>query len=855
MKSVDYCGSFERGMHLNAIMGVPHVTKSLQRQTKGPLFVLLCLLFLSATANAQVGSIKGKVVADLPQKKVLDGVTVTVSGQTADKKLQTVSDDEGVYTFNGLTAGDYTLSVALQGFEKYEQKVSVQIEATVELDILLKPLSVTGTVTVTDDPTDASKTESTVPGVITTATLRDAPLIDQKFQDALPLLPGIVRGPDGTLNIKGTRPTQSGILVSSLNVTDPVTGNPAIDLPLEAVDTINVYSNPYSAEFGKFTGAVTAIETRSGSNKWRYLLTGVLPRPRLRDSHIYGIGAVTPRVAVGGPIKKDKLFFFQSLEYRFVRNEVESLETLNENQRDIRRESFDSFTRVDYVINSIHRLTASVSIFPQKLDFANLNTFNPSDTTANMHQRGWFVALNEQAAFKSGALLQSSFSAKEYNGDVFGNSGAPYLITPERNFGGWFDRQHRDSRRYEWLEVFNAAPKQMRGTHTLKFGFNFIHAAYHGTDVSKQVTVVRADGTTSQLIEFVGAGTLNLSESEYSLFVQDKWSPGKNLTLDLGLRYDRDGIGKQNNFAPRLGFAFLPGGSERTVIRGGIGLFYDKIPLNIGTFEQFQNFRVTKFQSDGTTIADGPRLYTNRFETTDLDNPYSVAWNVQADHEFTSRFLLRVGYEERHTHHDFIVDPVKQGADSGDLLLKNSGQSLYREFQVVARARLQEKRNLYLAYVKSESRGDLNDFNTYFGNLRHPVIRANEYGPQNFDTPHRLLFWGDISLPKDFVATPVVDWRSGFPYSVVNENQNFVGPRNTGGRFPKLLTLDLLVTKGVTIPFRGKRYRGRVGLSVFNITNHWNPRDVQNNIDSMQFGTFFNSPDRSFRTKFELVKY
>ena len=122
--------------------------------------------------------------------------------------------------------------------------------------------------------------------MITQAALRDAPLIDQKFQDALPLLPGVLRGPDGNLNIKGTRPSQSGILVSSLNVTDPVTGAPAIELPLEAVDTVQVHSNPYSSEFGKFTGAVTTIETRSGSNDLRYLFIGVLPRPRWRDGTI-----------------------------------------------------------------------------------------------------------------------------------------------------------------------------------------------------------------------------------------------------------------------------------------------------------------------------------------------------------------------------------------------------------------------------------------------------------------------------------------------------------------------------------------------------------------------------------------
>ncbi len=820
-------------------------------------FCVSCETLALANIASQSGSIKGKVVADIPdQQKTIPGVTVTVSRNViGDKKLQAITDEEGAYSFTGLTAGDYVVSVELNGFNKYEQKVSVQIEATVELNILLQPIAITGTVTVTDDQANASKTESSVPGVITTATLRDAPLIDQRFQDALPLLPGIIRGPDGTLNIKGTRPTQSGILVSSLNVTDPVTGNPAIALPIEAVDTIQVYSNPYSAEFGKFTGAVVSIETRSGSNRWRYLATGLLPRPRIRDGNIFGIGAVSPRVAVGGPIKKDKLFFFQSFEYRFIRTEVPSLEDFNVSQRDIRRESFDSFTRIDYVVNSIHRLTGSFSLFPLKLDFANLNTFNPPETTANIHNRGWFAALNEQAAFKSGALLQSALSVKQFDVDVFGNTGAPYAISPERRFGGWFDRQHRVSRRYEWLENFNFGPKKWNGDHAIKIGLDFIHASFRGTDNSQALRVVRADGTTSQLIEFVGAGALDQSEIEFSAFAQNKWSPRAWLTLDFGVRYDRDGIGHQNNFAPRVGFALLPTGADQTVVRGGIGLFYDKIPLNIGSFEQFQNFKVTTFGSDGTTIADGPRLYTNTTAASALENPYSVAWSLQLDHEFTSRFLLRLGYEERHTRNDFIIEPVKEGTDSGVLLLDNAGRSVYREFQVVARARLQEKRNLYAAYVKSEARGDLNDFNLYFGNLRDPIIRANENGLQNFDSPHRLLTWGDISLPWDVVATPVVEWRSGFPFSTIDEDQDFVGPRNEGGRFPALVTFDILITKGVTIPFRGKRYKGRVGLSVFNITNHWNPRDVQNNIHSNQFGTFFNSAYRSFRTKFELVKF
>jgi hypothetical protein len=819
------------------------------------IFIPFLVILISASSSGlvwgkmpQTGSIKGKVVADIPdQRKALSGVTVTLSSdRLGDKQIQSISDMEGQYDFPNLVAGDYIVTVEFSGFKKYEKKLSVQIEATVEHDILLQPVPISEKVTVTDNQVDAAKTETTTPSVITQAALRDAPLIDQKFQDALPLLPGVLRGPDGNLNIKGTRPSQSGILVSSLNVTDPVTGAPAIELPLEAVDTVQVHSNPYSSEFGKFTGAVTTIETRSGSNDLRYLFLGVLPRPRWRDGTIYGIGAATPRIAVGGPIKKDKLFFFQSVEYRFVRTEVPSLEALEEHQRDIKRESFDSFTRLDWVVNKNNRLTGSFSIFPQKFDYFNLNTFNPSDTTANFHQRGWFVALNEQATFESGALLQSSFSVKQFDGDIFGNSGASYEITPDRNFGGWFNRQHRESRRYEVLEIFNFAPWR---SHTFKAGVNISRTSFDGTDRSTPVTVLRTDATRYQLIDFAGSGDLGLAQNEYSAFVQDKWIVNTRLVFDMGLRYDRDGVGRNNNVAPRVGFAVTPTDSDRTIVRGGVGLFYDKIPLNVGSFEQYQSRLVTTFAPDGITPIDGPRLLLNS-APEDLENPYSIAWNLQLDHQLNDRLLLRLGYEERSTRRDFTLEPT---ADA--LLLQNNGRSRYRELQAVARFRFQEGRNIFLSYVRSQARGNLNDFNTYFGNQKHAVIRPDEFGLQPFDAPHRLLFWGDFAVPFNMVLTPVVDWHSGFPFSLVNENQDFVGPRNEGGRFPRLMTLDLLVMKALKIRFRGKEYKGRAGFTVFNITNHWNPRDVQNNIASSQFGTFFNSPERSIRLKFEFVKY
>jgi len=99
----------------------------------------LAVILSASSSTAAQGLIKGKVAADIPdQRKALTGVVVSVTGERlSGKKLQSISDDEGRYSFPGLIAGDYNLSVELSGFKKYEQKISVQIDATREHDILL----------------------------------------------------------------------------------------------------------------------------------------------------------------------------------------------------------------------------------------------------------------------------------------------------------------------------------------------------------------------------------------------------------------------------------------------------------------------------------------------------------------------------------------------------------------------------------------------------------------------------------------------------------------------------------------------------------------------------------------------
>jgi hypothetical protein len=141
--------------------------------------------------------------------------------------------------------------------------------------------------------------------------------------------------------------------------------------------------------------------------------------------------------------------------------------------------------------------------------------------------------------------------------------------------------------------------------------------------------------------------------------------------------------------------------------------------------------------------------------------------------------------------------------------------------------------------------GNLNDFNSYFGNIENPVIRPDARGPLPWDAPNRYLFWSSISLPRGFTVFPVLDVRTGFPLSVLDENRNFVGARDEAGRYPTFVSLDMQVSKR----FRVFHHNATAGLKLFNITNHFNPRDYQGNLASADFGAFANSVGRTVRGK------
>jgi len=221
-----------------------------------------------------------------------------------------------------------------------------------------------------------------------------------------------------------------------------------------------------------------------------------------------------------------------------------------------------------------------------------------------------------------------------------------------------------------------------------------------------------------------------------------------------------------------------------------------------------------------------------------LKTPESIVQTAAWDQRFGRLFFVKAAYLHREGSHAYIVNP---NAASGVLALSATGASKYWEFETTGRFLASEHRDLSVSYVRSKSTRDLNDYDQFYGNFRNPIIRPNENSLSPTDVPNRMIVRGTWGVGGGWVFAPLYEWRTGFPFSAVNEFQDFVGERNRAGRLPKVSTLDFTLAREL----RFRKYRFTGGLKIYNAFNTGNERDVQNNLTSPDYGKFYNPIERS----------
>jgi hypothetical protein len=829
-----------------------------------PAGLLFCLWFVSAAfgfppraqsndTQARASSITGNVNVTTGQGQTskLAGVAVKVNDPNTGVELQsTLTDENGHYLFTQLPAGMYVLEVQKEGFKGWSKNLTLDQGQTATEDVNLEINAVDQQIEVRGEAIEVSTQSAQASVKLDNRDLDTLPLAQQKFTDALPLTPGVVRTAEGKLNFNGQAESQGTLLVNSTENVDPVTGSFAIPVPVDVIQNMNVHSTPDSAEYGGFSGGMTQIEINPPPDAWNFRLHDFLPGTRGKNGHMVGVADFTPRLVFGGPLIKDKVNFTEELAYE-VRNQP--VRGLSWPVNETKTRSMTSFTELQAILSRSNILDVNINVFPLRRQFADISALVPQSASSDYGQNGVSVGISDNLQLSAGGLLILAFRYTRFDSHGHGQGPEDMQITPEGWGGNFFNSWSRVGDEVEFRPAFQLAEKSWHGLHELKIGVDVSRRSYEGSSSSHPVELLRQDGSMTEQISFQGQGQLDGASTEAGEFIEDHWILDPHLALDMGARLSSQSIGRSAALGPHIGVAYSPRRNGKTVIRVGAGTVYGHVPLLAADFINNPTRVITFFDPSGTMIG-GPVLLQNTYlqsvavsgaqlsSQTPRTSPRNFTWSFEVEREISQAVSLKVSYIDSQTRNLFVVDPLFS-ASGGDsmLALANTGASRYRRVEATIHAQPSEHDELNVSYIWSRARGDLNTLADIYVPFEMPVIRPNASGILPSDVPERVVGWGIFKIPWKLTVSPVIDVHAGLPYSNVDALQNYVGTPNSL-RFPVFFSLDGRVYRefSLRLPFKGRptNRKFRLGLYSFNLTNHQNPLVVYSNIASPMFGQF-----------------
>jgi hypothetical protein len=801
------------------------------------------------------------IVKDI-QGNPLPGATVLLNSE-GETPRELVANPKGEAEYIHLKPGKYRVSVSLEGRQsppEVEVEVGKEEDQMLEVELIPK-IELKQSIDVSAAPESPLEQGASPPSELQRSQIQALPNPPRAIAEVLPMLPGVVRTPDDQIRISGSAEHSSSLTVNTADVTDPATGQFGMSVPVDIVESINVFKTPYVAQYGRFSAGLVSVETRSGGDKWNFEFNDPVPEFRIRGGTIQGVRGFTPRLNFSGPLLAHRLYLSEGLEYRLNKRPVR---TLSFPVNETKEEAKNIFTQLDAVLFKDHLLMGSFHWAPWRSQYANLDNFNPQPVTPNLKAGDYTITILDRAV-TGGTQWESLLAIKRYQVSVWGQGIEEMFITPTGNRGNYFSQQNRKATRVEWGESVSLKSLEARGTHHFRLGLSLTRTATRGDFLARPVNVTGNDGTLFSRIEFTGGQPFNRSDPEVDFYGQDQWKIYPRAVLNLGFRVERQGITHTFRMAPRIGLAWMPASNQATVFRTGFGLFYNHVPLSVYTFSSYPQQVLTAYNPEGT-IETGPALWKNvtevmpkqRFPVFRGGNsagnfaPYSATWNVELEHPLTTYLRIRANYLQSSIRGLAIISPqIVEGQKA--LVLGGAGRSHYRQLEVTSRFSWKERQEFLVSYVRSKSRGDFNDFNRYLGNFPFPLVQPNSFTNTPGDTPNRFLSWGVVNLPFQFTFAPQVEIRTGFPYALRDERQNYVGvPKSDQTRFPLFFSFDARLSRVFKIFFR-PQYSVRCSIRGINLTNHFNPLGVHANLADPLSGVFFGYVRRTFIVDLDVI--
>ncbi|MBZ5662339.1 MAG: TonB-dependent receptor [Acidobacteriia bacterium] len=677
--------------------------------------VALLLLWNAAGACAQSSKIGATLAGAVTDSSgaVVPEASVTLRNTSTSQTRTAAADAEGIFVFAALPVGSYELRVERPGFASYRQTgIELELGQTLHLDIALSPASSSESITVKAEASAIEPEQTSFVSSVDGERIEELPVRTRNSLDFVLLSPGVASSPGpssggGATPLAGSGFTFGGLRARSNNVSidgldnnDEYTGSGRTELSPEIVQEFQVVNNGLSAESGGASGGSINVITRSGANPL-HGDTFVFAQDAAfdaRDPFENEAGKPSFRrfragVALGGPVIKDRTFYYAAVEQEHNRGQGESgidpqaasainaflsvggfpglaTRQITTNFFPTSRSETEAAGRLD------HHLTNSTSLM---LRYAFTNNQESGDA---FHANALTDVSSRGSSYVSDNVLSGSLTT------VYGSSGVGDLrfeaatrravlrtsdaAGPEIDIAGLVDFgrpyagfNHRRENHYEASYTYSRA----RGKHLWKAGGTVDRVGlrasapdgFAGLYLFNTLSDFLA-GRPGQFRQAFGNPTVDFSVTTLGGFVQDHWSLAPHVTLDAGIRYDFErlpGVFNQdtNNFSPRAGLAWNP--SPKWVLRAGYGIFFDRYVLanlaraveknGLQGFEQVGDGAAAAAlfveAQGGPLLSPAPGIAPSIFRSDPrMATPYSQQISAGAEYLLAKNLSLRADY-------------------------------------------------------------------------------------------------------------------------------------------------------------------------------------------------------------------
>ena len=659
----------------------------------GSRVVVVALFFAGAApvSQAQVttAEIQGRVQD--ASGAAIPGAAVTARNTDTAIERSARSDARGNYRLPALAAGRYQITAALAGFvTSVRTGVTLRIGQEAGLDFRLEVSPREETVTVEGDAPIVEATRSALGSTFTTRQIDELAVADRSFANLVFLTPGILdgSGPSSdqttvTVTASGGNGANNTFLIDGLSNDADSLSDTRGQFALDAVAEFQVISSQFDAEFGQASGAIVNALTRSGTNQLRGRAYGYYRAdelsandPYVQPDSVTGEKEKAPfsqkifGLTLGGPLRKDKTFFFLSYDHTFrdastvVSVDPGILSSLGLDTQG----TYENPVRNPLVLAKLDHHPSDTQTLSLRYRLDRRTEENQtgggnfaSDSFFNTLAKNYDFALSHTWTASPRVVNDARFQfARQVNDLQPTCDGCPILLRPSVISGKLPNQpQTFTEDRLQFLDTLSFAVPDKGGDHYFKAGVDFSVLSISGAVpqnfdglfiFNTDSPFNAADPDTYPFIyqESSGDPNFDIDNNLYAFFLQDQWRVSPRLTLNLGLRWDyEDHVavkGDKNNFAPRLHFAWDPSGKGKTSVRGGFGIYYDQVFLNVpllgvllgGTIETttllLPGYPDPRVGGPGIPIPNPPPT-VYRFQDGGLDTPSNRTLSIGVKHE------------------------------------------------------------------------------------------------------------------------------------------------------------------------------------------------------------------------------